>query len=144
MASFGDLVEPLAADLAFLNPREFIIFRSGAGFVQVIQHRRELHAEVRIGQPIRPDERAFLVRRGWEDPVAGRPTWLLRVDWPLSAEAARRLAVTLVDLMRSYVAEEIQDIEYVARNYDTWESIDLGSLRDLRRADDRDEEGRDR
>ncbi len=136
MPTYDELTLPLAVDLAFLNPYDFFSLRTSAASVEVMQVPDRLNVFLNVHRPLRDGEHRWLVDRGWREPHRGVPNWSREVPWPLSAETARELAGHLVQATQVFVAPDIAGLEYDARNYDTWEPIDLPSLRGLRRAAD--------
>jgi hypothetical protein len=134
MVTYDELVDRLAVDLAYLDVRDFVSLLGNDRAVQVIQEPDGQHAELLAG-PLEPAEQEALRRAGWQlGGTPKRPIWTVDVPWPLTAEAARRLAERIVDAARTLLAPDIDNLEYDARNYNTWDPVDLPSLRDLRRA----------
>lgn len=136
MISYEELAERLALDLAFLKIDDFITLRANNSLVQVIQNKNTLTAELATGWPVTDDERQSLVSNGWQEPHRGQPTWLRHTPWPLTAGTARELASSMVNVARTFVSPDLAQVEYDARNYNTWEPIHPPSLEDLHRMPD--------
>ena len=137
MVTYDELAERLAPDLAFLKILDFINLRAQGGYVQVIQDPDSLTAELMVNRPITDDERRWLIESGWQPPHPGQPTWLRVAAWPPTSATARELSFAMVNALRYFTSADISDIQYDARNYDTWEPIEPRSLSTLRRAPDR-------
>lgn len=134
MVTYDELVDRLAVDLAYLDVRDFVSLLGNDRAVQVIQEPDGQHAELLAG-PLEPAEQEALRRAGWQlGGTAKRPIWTVDVPWPLTADTARALAGRIVDAARTLLAPDIDNLEYDARNYNTWDPVDLPSLRSLRRA----------
>lgn len=136
MPTYDELIEPLAVDLAYLNPYDFLSLRTSAAAVEVMQVPDRLNVYLSVHRPVSDAEHRWLVDRGWREPHPTVPNWSREEPWPLRAATARELARHLVEATRAFVAPDIVGLEYDARNYDTWERIDPPSLRGLRRAVD--------
>lgn len=134
MVTYDELVDRLAVDLAYLDVRDFVSLLGNDRAVQVIQEPDGQHAELLAG-PLEPAEQEALRRAGWQlGGTPKRPIWTVDVPWPLTAETARGLAERIVDAARTLIAPDIDNLEYDARNYNTWDPVDLPSLGSLRRA----------
>ena len=134
MVTYDELVDRLAVDLAYLDVRDFVSLLGNDRAVQVIQEPDGQHAELLAG-PLEPAEQEALRRAGWQlGGTPKRPIWTVDVPWPPTADSARGLAERIVDAARTLLAPDIDSLEYDARNYNTWDPVDLPSLRDLRRA----------
>lgn len=135
MVTYDELVDRLAVDLAYLDVRDFISLLGNDRAVQVIQEPDGQHAELLAGGPLEPAEQEALRQAGWRlGGTPKRPIWTVDVPWPLTAAAARGLAQRIVDAARTLLAPNIDELEYDARNYNTWEPVDLPSLGSFRRA----------
>ncbi|WP_213454329.1 TY-Chap domain-containing protein [Rhizomonospora bruguierae] len=128
------MVEPLALDLAYLRLSDFVTLYANGAYVQVIQNPLSLRAELKTRGPITEDQGRALVHAGWREPQRGEPVWVRDANWPLRADAARQLAHRIIDAARAFVAPDIAQVKYNARNYDTWEPIEPVSLAALRRS----------